>query len=325
MLTMSITIQRNYPLTRDYRMQGKGNDTSVSPYLIFADAVASSVWVSFGVLSERLMEHCKLMLPMLRMTSDKIVVTINQLQRNSKDLEMDSVVAGVLACSVSALVSGLSAYVYYQTKAAKKEIVIQHPHNVISIPIQQPHIAIPPPLVSSPHIREIEVAIQLVTDCGNRLYQYYGTNNTVMELSQGSDTKFDPEDFFIHLVDGLKQEFPTHTIIDEASLSSERCFSTVTHIPTWVVDPIDDTTTNKLPLACVSIGYFIHGKPILGLVYTPMTAELYLGVAGHGTYCNGIQISQKPEFTCVVEKSLVSDLHMLVYDATKDTNCLMEI
>ena len=55
-----------------------------------------------------------------------------------------------------------------------------------------------------------------------------------------------------------------------------------------------DGTTNfacGLPLTCVSIGYCSGGKPVMGVVYAPMTNELFVGVAGFGAWRNGELIS----------------------------------
>jgi myo-inositol-1(or 4)-monophosphatase len=50
---------------------------------------------------------------------------------------------------------------------------------------------------------------------------------------------------------------------------------------------------NSLPMTCVSIGLCHNRKPILGVVYAPMTDELYVALAGHGAFRNGVLISQR--------------------------------
>jgi fructose-1,6-bisphosphatase/inositol monophosphatase family enzyme len=54
-----------------------------------------------------------------------------------------------------------------------------------------------------------------------------------------------------------------------------------------------DGTTNfaaGMPLTCVSIGYCVRGFPTIGVVYAPMTNELYLAVAGYGAYRNHVRL-----------------------------------
>jgi myo-inositol-1(or 4)-monophosphatase len=65
----------------------------------------------------------------------------------------------------------------------------------------------------------------------------------------------------------------------------------------WHIDPLDGTTNfvHKFPFFCVSIGLeFEDGLPCLGVIYNPMTDELYLGASGLGVTRNKkpIQVSR---------------------------------
>jgi fructose-1,6-bisphosphatase/inositol monophosphatase family enzyme len=54
-----------------------------------------------------------------------------------------------------------------------------------------------------------------------------------------------------------------------------------------------DGTTNfasGLPLCCVSIGHCVRGRPTVGVVYAPMMDELYVAVAGYGSYRNSVRL-----------------------------------
>jgi myo-inositol-1(or 4)-monophosphatase len=57
----------------------------------------------------------------------------------------------------------------------------------------------------------------------------------------------------------------------------------------WVVDPIDGTANfvRGLPDWCVSIGLMYRGRPELGVIYVPVTNELYTAQRGQGALCNG--------------------------------------
>ena len=84
-------------------------------------------------------------------------------------------------------------------------------------------------------------------------------------------------------------------IIGEESTGTDKP-ATLTSDPTWIIDPIDGTTNfaSGLPLTCVSIGYCQNCRPVLGVVYAPMTEELFLGVHQHGSYRNGVPIYLSP-------------------------------
>jgi len=127
-----------------------------------------------------------------------------------------------------------------------------------------------------------------------------------------------PEDFCTRvdlenerlITEGIRAQFPTHQILGEESVGTGPIPRLLTPgaPPTWIIDPIDGTTNFAagLPLTCVSIGLCCQcggegggdddddvPKPVLGVVYAPVTDELYLTVAGHGAYRNGVLITQR--------------------------------
>jgi len=67
---------------------------------------------------------------------------------------------------------------------------------------------------------------------------------------------------------------------------------------TWIIDPIDGTSNflAGLPVWCVSLGLVENGTSIAGVIYNPITEELYAARAGGGATLNGkkIQVSKTP-------------------------------
>jgi myo-inositol-1(or 4)-monophosphatase len=63
----------------------------------------------------------------------------------------------------------------------------------------------------------------------------------------------------------------------------------------WVVDPIDGTTNfiNGLPHFAISVALMQHGKSTLGVIYNPLTEELYAASRGQGAFLNGIRLPLK--------------------------------
>jgi myo-inositol-1(or 4)-monophosphatase len=61
---------------------------------------------------------------------------------------------------------------------------------------------------------------------------------------------------------------------------------------TWIIDPIDGTSNfiAGVPVWCVSLGLVIRGKSVLGIIYNPVTDELYTAQAGAGAFLNGKRI-----------------------------------
>jgi myo-inositol-1(or 4)-monophosphatase len=90
------------------------------------------------------------------------------------------------------------------------------------------------------------------------------------------------------ILDILKQAFPDHAFFSE-EVGDDQATSDYR----WVVDPIDGTSNyaRRLPFFCVSIGLTFKGEPILGVVYQPVTDELFTAEKGKGAFLNGNKIS----------------------------------
>lgn len=141
----------------------------------------------------------------------------------------------------------------------------------------------------------------------------------------GIETKGQPEDFCTKIdvenerlvMAGIESKFPDHKIIGEETVGTG-VIPPLTNDPTWIIDPIDGTTNFAagLPLTCVSVGFCVDQKPVMGVAYAPMTNELYLAVKGHGAYRNGVKLSQRShksltESVVCFELGYVRDAHKI--------------
>jgi fructose-1,6-bisphosphatase/inositol monophosphatase family enzyme len=97
----------------------------------------------------------------------------------------------------------------------------------------------------------------------------------------------------------IRESFPDHAILTEESgrlPGSGEC--------TWIIDPLDGTVNfwHGLPFFCVSIACYrnggctaeesgIHsglpGAPVAGVVFLPLSQELFVGTPGRGAFLNG--------------------------------------
>lgn len=85
----------------------------------------------------------------------------------------------------------------------------------------------------------------------------------------------------------IKRNFPSHNIVSEESGGEYgKEF-------TWLIDPLDGTTnyTLNFPFFSVSLALLYNEKPILGLVFNPISKELYFAERGKGAYLNKKKIS----------------------------------
>ena len=58
---------------------------------------------------------------------------------------------------------------------------------------------------------------------------------------------------------------------------------------TWIIDPIDGTANfaRGIPHFCISIGLVAYGQAEVGVIYQPMTDELFLAATGLGATLDG--------------------------------------
>jgi fructose-1,6-bisphosphatase/inositol monophosphatase family enzyme len=87
---------------------------------------------------------------------------------------------------------------------------------------------------------------------------------------------------------------PAKGLPDYGWLSEERADSPerLSRSRVWIVDPLDGTKEfiAGRPEFVVSIGLADNGQPTLGVLFNPITDELFSAVCGHGAFLNGRRI-----------------------------------
>ena len=136
----------------------------------------------------------------------------------------------------------------------------------------------------------LEIAIETAREAGGILLQefdrpvkisYKGEVDIVTQADRRSEEA---------VVTRLRTHFPTHAIVAEEGGGSE------TDSPfRWHVDPLDGTTNfaHGYPCFAVSIGLEEAGELIAGVIYQPVSGEMFTAARGEGAYRNGkkIQVS----------------------------------
>ncbi len=89
------------------------------------------------------------------------------------------------------------------------------------------------------------------------------------------------------IVARLKKHFPDHTVVAEEGSGHERPSKYC-----WYVDPLDGTTNfaHGYPCFAVSIGLAEEDELIAGVVYNPVSQELFAAARGVGATLNGRDI-----------------------------------
>ena len=102
-----------------------------------------------------------------------------------------------------------------------------------------------------------------------------GETDIVTEVDQASQDLIETE---------ILRKYPDHGILAEEDLDLKGSSGFV-----WIVDPLDGTTNyaHGFPVFSVSIAVTCHAKTICGVVFNPISGEVFKGVLGGGAHLNG--------------------------------------
>ena len=109
------------------------------------------------------------------------------------------------------------------------------------------------------------------------------------EIDPVTETDLKSEEY---LIGEINARFPGHHIVSEESGDNH-----VEARHTWYIDPVDGTSNfaHGLPIFCVSIGYAFDGEMVLGVVYNPISDEMYSAGKGKGAFLNDKPIKANTE------------------------------
>ncbi|AKN31245.1 inositol monophosphatase [Clostridium carboxidivorans P7] len=149
-------------------------------------------------------------------------------------------------------------------------------------------------------INELNVSIDAAIRAGEKIMEIYSgsieveykENNTPLTLADREANDI--------IVDSLLKNFPKYSILSEEKkdtkdrLENDWC---------WIVDPLDGTKEfiKKNGEFTVNIALSYKHKSVLGVIYVPVTKELYYAVKGSGAYLksehllNKLQVSNKKD------------------------------
>lgn len=131
------------------------------------------------------------------------------------------------------------------------------------------------------------VAQELALETGQFLLSRFGSDFKVSKkgrINLVTEVDLKAEEM---IVGRIRQEFPHHEILAEEK-GSYTCESSYK----WIVDPIDGTTNyaHGYRFFCVSIAVEYKGQIVLGVIYDPITEELFSARRGRGAFLNSRKI-----------------------------------
>lgn len=134
----------------------------------------------------------------------------------------------------------------------------------------------------------LSVAIEIAREAGEILRQFHHRDVEVEYKGSFDIVTIADRTAEELVIRKLKERFPTHSIIGEEGGGVDNDSEYV-----WHVDPLDGTTNfaHGYPWFAVSIGLEKNGESIAGVVYNPITEELFAAEKGSGAYLNNRRIT----------------------------------
>ncbi len=137
---------------------------------------------------------------------------------------------------------------------------------------------------------ELHAAIEAAAEAGAFLRRQFGKANALRYKSALEIvTELDGQTEQI-IAQRLLSEFSEYGFLGEEGHRQE------SEAGFWVVDPIDGTTNyvRGIPVFAVSIGLVVDNEPVVGVIYNPLSAELFAACKGGGATLNGEPIHVSP-------------------------------
>jgi len=150
--------------------------------------------------------------------------------------------------------------------------------------------------------------IELAKEAGAIVKKYFYSQTSELSLKYKSKnnpvTRADRESEEI-IKNEILKKFPNDEIICEESCPTVGKFNFRRDIRYWVIDPLDGTVNfwHKFPMFCISIAIIENCEIAEGVVYNPITKELYYAKKDCGAYKNNKRISVSK--ICDLQSSLL--------------------
>lgn len=150
-----------------------------------------------------------------------------------------------------------------------------------------------PPLSDVPPLllaRLTNVAILAAQQAGEILKKAFNSpyQITFKEGRHNLVTQYDTEIENL-IIAFIKKHFPEHNFLAEEGGQQGDSIEDIL----WIIDPIDGTVNfaHNIPLFSISIAASFRGQILSGVVYNPMTSELFVAEKNNGAYLNGTPIA----------------------------------
>jgi len=170
-----------------------------------------------------------------------------------------------------------------------------------------------------PNLPRTKLAVQIAREAGKLLEAGFGSHFEIKnkEGRHNLVTEYDHKsEELIHNL--IREDYPDDGILAEEGGNLTESTSGYE----WVIDPLDGTVNfaHGIPMFSVSIGVRKGKEMVLGVVYHPITEELFIAEKGKGAYLNGKKL--RVTNTKTLDDSIIST--GFPYNLIEDPLCCIE-
>lgn len=138
----------------------------------------------------------------------------------------------------------------------------------------------------------LEIAIQSAKEAGAYLLNHFKENHNPLYKSEYDVGLLVDDDSEEIILKRIRNAFPSHNIYSEE-------FGAIKNKSdlTWYIDPLDGTNNYfvGIPYFGVSIALVKNNETIIGVVFNPITNQLFTAIKGRGAFLNNNKIQSKIE------------------------------
>lgn len=153
----------------------------------------------------------------------------------------------------------------------------------------------------------METALGIVKDAGSQVTEAYNRQRDGMEAqNKGREELY--KELSKRVEEQIKAKlefhFPTHEVLGREAGAATKVDWDEDAI-TWFLDPLDGRYNfiHRMPLLSICLALVHQRKTLVGIVYNPVTGDLYTGSPGRGAYKNGFRLKTSRQTR--LDKSLV--------------------
>jgi 3'(2'), 5'-bisphosphate nucleotidase len=175
--------------------------------------------------------------------------------------------------------------------------------------------------------KELTISKDLAIKAGKEILNIYNSNN--FEITNKNENNYtspltiaDTKANEI-IVTKLREEFPNYAILTEEEKDDK---ARLNNDFVWIIDPLDGTKEfiKKNDEFTVNIALVYKNEIILGVIYVPVTNELYYATKNNGSYLQEQKISvsannNQKDMILVKSRSHASEKLLKIIDNFKDT------